>query len=471
MLTVDHLVRRRGEFLESIGRPVLLMSGGALPRNYPQNVFPYRADSSFLFFFGEAEPDSAAFFDPEDHTVILFLQDRTSEAALWHGPVPGFEEMRARHGVTRVLSVSDLKSSVQKLAHGRKVGSIAVADPKATARAREITKEKLCFESPADHGDLEAIDAVSRLRLKRSEEEIGEMRAAARVTREAHTLAMAQTRPGVHERQLAGVVEGCFVRHGCVTAYNTILSVRGEILHIIHQVHVAGEGDLLLLDAGAEVKSGYCADVTRTWPVSGRFSAEQRAVYEIVLRANLECIGLVKPGHRYRDIHLHAARTVAEGLVSLGLLRGNVDALVETGAHALFFPHGVGHLLGLDVHDMEAFGDRIAYPGGRKRSSQFGTAYLRLDRDLEPGNCMTIEPGIYFVPAILHDPSFREQFRDQVDFDRAEQFLRMNQGRGFGGIRIEDDVLTTASGAEVLTARIAKTVEEVESIACSAGLS
>jgi Xaa-Pro aminopeptidase len=246
-----------------------------------------------------------------------------------------------------------------------------------------------------------------------------------------------------------------------VPAYNSILSVRGEVLHNLCHDNVVQDGDILLLDAGAENGHGYCSDITRCWPAGGELSAEGREIYDIVLRAEVAAIEMVKPGRRYRDVHMGAARVIAEGLAGMGILSGDPDDLVESGAHALFFPHGVGHLIGLDVHDMETFGDAIAYPKGRTRSQQFGTAYLRLDIDLAPGMCFTIEPGIYFVPAILHGEEFREQFKDQVDWNRAEAFLQMNGGRGFGGIRIEDDVLCTEGGYDVLTKSTPKQREEV----------
>jgi Xaa-Pro aminopeptidase len=249
-----------------------------------------------------------------------------------------------------------------------------------------------------------------------------------------------------------------------VAAYNTILSVRGEVLHNHAHGNVMLETDLVLLDAGAERPSGYCADVTRTWPVSGRFGPEARDVYDVVLAAELAAIAAVAPGVRYRDVHLRACRVLADGLVSLGLLHGTPDGLVESGAHALFFPHGVGHLLGLDVHDMEAFGDLIAYAPGRTRSPQFGTGYLRLDLDLTAGMCVTIEPGIYFVPAILRDAKFKKQWKGQVDWTLAERFLGMHSGRGFGGIRIEDDVLCTPAGREVLTAAVPKEPLAIEAL-------
>jgi Xaa-Pro aminopeptidase len=204
--------------------------------------------------------------------------------------------------------------------------------------------------------------------------------------------------------------------------------------------------------------------VTRRTPGSSKISREAAEIYDIVLRAETTSIDLSRPGTRYRDVHLNACRVIADGLRSMGVLKGDVDGLVENGAHAMFFPHGVGHLLGLDVHDLEAFGDAVGYGPGRQRSTQFGLNFLRMDRDLEPGMAFTIEPGIYFVPAILHDPELRTKFKSQVDFDRAERFLQMNGGRGFGGIRIEDDVLCTDDGNEVLTAAVPKTRAAIEQL-------
>ncbi|MBL8724401.1 MAG: aminopeptidase P family protein [Planctomycetes bacterium] len=464
-----HHKARRQQFLTSLDSPVLLMAGGWQSRNYPANWQPFRADSTFLFFFTDPEPNAAALFDPKDKSVVLFLDARTPEDALWHGPVPSLADLKKHHGVTAVLPRTELAAEVRRRVGKRRLRSVAVADPRATAEAAALTGEALDFHHSAAVGDPELLLAIARLRSQRSPEEVAEMRAAAAVTRKAHTLAMAHTRPGIFEQELVGHVEGAFAKAGCVPAYNTILSVRGEVLHNHYHGNLLHEPDLVLLDAGAERPSGYCADVTRTWPVSGRFSPEAADVYDIVLAAEQAAITAVRPGARYRDLHLLACRVLADGLVQMGLLRGSADELVESGAHALFFPHGVGHLLGLDVHDMEAFGDLIAYAPGRVRSKQFGTAYLRLDLDLAPGMCVTIEPGIYFVPAILRDAKFKKQFRGQVDFARAERFLTMNSLRGFGGIRIEDDVLCTDSGHEVLTEAVPKERAAVEALVGSGG--
>lgn len=463
-----HCKKRRREFLAAIDSPVLLMAGGWISRNYPANWSPFRADSTFLFFFGEAEANAAALFDPKDKSVTVFLDERTPEDALWHGSVPGFAEMKRRLGVDAVEKRSELSKLVKRQCGSRKVRTVAIADPRATAEAVAITKEKLDFYDSSRIGNRELLLAIASLRNCKSSDELAEMRAAAAVTREAHTLAMAKTRPGIYEQELVGHVEGAFARHGCVPAYNTILSVRGEVLHNHDHGNLLRETDLVLLDAGAERRSGYCADVTRTWPVSGRFGKEAADVYDIVLAAEKAAIEMVKPGARYRDIHLGASRVLADGLVQMGVLTGKPDDLVASGAHALFFPHGVGHLIGLDVHDLEGFGDLIAYAPGRKRSTQFGTAYLRLDLDLQPGMCVTIEPGIYFVPAILENRDLRQQFKGQVDFTRATRFLTSNGKRGFGGVRIEDDVVCTKHGHEVLSAAIPKERLAIEALVGSA---
>lgn len=457
---------RRDALLRRLDRPLVLFAGGTISRNYPANVYRYRADSNFLYFFERPEPGSAALFDPADGSTTLFLPERTLADALWHGELESFHAAKARHGVERVLAVEALEAQVQALAKGRQVDTVAVADFKATQRARALTGQALQFDDPEKVARGEVRDAIAALRLKKGPEELAEMRKTAMVTHEAHLAAMRASKPGVKEELLAGLVIGAFARGGCVEAYGTILSVRGEVLHNHEHGNTLAAGDIVLLDAGAENAAGYCSDVTRCWPVGGAFSPEGRDVYELVLAAEQHAIAQVKPGVRYRELHLSASRVLARGLVDLGLLRGSPDALVEAGAHALFFPHGLGHQIGLDVHDLEAFGDRVHYPG-RERSAQFGLGYLRMDMDLAPGMVFSIEPGVYFVPAILHSEELRQRFKGQVNFERAERYLAMNGGRGFGGIRIEDDVLCTEAGSEVLTKAIPSARAEVEALAGS----
>ena len=372
--------------------------------------------------------------------------------------------MREQQGVDTVLPLAALEQRIPELTKGRKVHTHATSDHRTTARIGKLLGAPLDFYDDDSFGSTELITTLGKLRAAKQPEEIEAMRRTAAITDEAHRAAMSLTRPGVTEERLAGAVTGTFARHGCIPAYNTILSVRGEVLHNNAHTNTCKDGDIVLLDAGAEGKSGYCSDVTRCWPVGGKFTPEAAEIYDCVLAAEMASIEMVRPGVRYRDLHLRSAQVIAERLVGMDILRGNPDSLVEKGAHALFFPHGVGHLIGLDVHDMEGYGDRVHYAAGRSRSDQFGTAYLRLDVDLTEGMTFTIEPGVYFVPAILQDATFREQFQNDVNWDRCEQFLRMNEGRGFGGIRIEDDVLTTSDSFEVLTAAVPKQRGEVEAL-------
>jgi Xaa-Pro aminopeptidase len=456
MLSPGHYDARRRQLLSRLEQPALLFAGGERSRNFPAGYYPFRADSNFLYFFGDAEPQAAALFDPGDGSVTLFLRERTVDTATWEGAIPSFEEVQRATGVDRVLPV-------EKLAAKRPVSSVAVMDSHTRELARRITGLSLDPQDPEKVGDLGLVDVLAEMRMRKNDAEIGELRDAARVTRAAFTGAMAASRVGVSEQVLAADVGAAFARHGGTRAFPPILSVRGEVLHNPHHRGSLQDGDLVLLDGGAEVPSGYASDVTRVWPANGRFRPEQRAVYETVLAAVRAATDMCVAGTRFRDIHFRAAEVLAEGLVDLGLLKGTPAAAVERGAHAVFFPHGVGHLLGLDVHDLETFGDRILYPG-RERSDDFGTRFLRIDLDLVPGTVVTIEPGIYFVPAILHGSEFRKRLGDVVDFERAEQFLGMNDGRGFGGVRLEDDVLVTEGDPDVLTAEIPIDVDAVEEL-------
>lgn len=450
---------RRTALRQAVQGPILLMGCGVQYRNLPLNSYPFRQDSTFLYFTGCVEPGAALLMDHTGDT--LFLPAPAEDDALWHGHVRPIEEIGARLGFSQVAPAPALEDRCRSLAAG--AHTLAVPDARQTRRAAQMLGQPLSFGDQS--GSQVLVDAVIGLRRQLSEAELVQMRAAAKVTDRAHRAVMAACRPGVHERELVALFEGILRVEGAGPAYPPILTVDGEILHNFHYINTLEAGRLLLLDGGAEVASGYAGDVTRTWPVSGRFSARQRSAYDAVLASQLAAIDMVRAGVRYRDIHDTAARVLAQWLADEGLLRCSADQAVETGAHAVFFPHGVGHLIGLDVHDLENFGDRAAYPPGRSRSEQFGTAYLRMDLDLAPGMVVTIEPGFYVVPAILGDPTLRERFRSQVDFDRAEDWA------GFGGIRIEDDVAVTTGAPEVLSQATPKTPEQLEALVGTGSLS
>jgi Xaa-Pro aminopeptidase len=321
-----------------------------------------------------------------------------------------------------------------------------------------VLKRAIASATESQHVDLELARAIVSLRLTHDEFALAELRKAATVSIAAHKAGMAATRGASVEAEIRAAMEGVIVANNMTCAYTSIVTVHGEVLHNNQYHHPMQPGDLLLADVGAEAASGWASDITRTWAVAGKFSPTQRAIYDVVLAAHDACIAAMCPGAEYRELHLLAARTIAAGLVDLGILRGQVDDLVEQDAHALFFPHGVGHLLGLDVHDMEDLGDLAGYETGRVRSERFGLNYLRLDRPLQAGMVVTIEPGFYQVPAILQDPERRSRYQAVVDWNRLAQFADVR------GIRIEDDVLVTATGSEVLTAALPTKAEEIEQL-------
>ena len=270
---------------------------------------------------------------------------------------------------------------------------------------------------------------------------------------------MRMAKPGVYEREIVGKIEGIAISSGFNISFPIILTINGQTLHNHYHGNVLKEGRLLVNDSGAESLLHYAADITRTIPVSGKFTQKQRDVYEIVLDAQETAIQSMKPGIKNRDIHLKAAKTIAEGLKGLGLMKGDMDEAVTEGAHALYFPHGLGHMMGLDVHDMENLGeDYVGYDEKTKRSDQFGLAYLRLAKELQPGYVVTVEPGIYFIPALIDKWKGEKKFTQFIDYEKIEEY------RDFGGIRIEDNVLVTEDGHRVIGKTIPKTPEDVEEI-------
>lgn len=437
MIPPSEHARRRQELRRRLGRPILLLGNGPRARNLPGYGLPFRQDSTFLYFTGCTLPDAAALLDEDGYT--LFLRSPGPEDALWHGPVPGLEEQGVLHGADHVREASELRGAVA----GRSVLTLAIPDEAGNRLLSEITGRPHAFGR--HYGSPELVQAVIEMRRAKSAVEIEEMREAGRHTRVAFEAVMRGTSPDGHERVLNALFEGVLAARGLTVGYDTILTQSGEILH--HHAHdePLEPGRLVLLDGGGELPTGYGVDITRTWPVTGHFDERQAAVYDAVLAAQSAAIELCRPGVRYREVHDTASRVLASFLHDEGLIRCSAEEAVATGAHALFFPHGVGHHLGMDVHDLENFGDLPSYPSDQTRPDQFGTRNLRLDLPLEPGWVVTIEPGLYFVPTILGDAALRDRFRDLVDFDMAERWL------GFGGVRIEDDIHVTTNGPDLLT--------------------
>jgi Xaa-Pro aminopeptidase len=373
-------------------------------------------------------------------------------SALWHGEMPKREEIAQMIGANAAFPLSELKSRTTGAA------TIAVQDTTTYWQQAQILNRSVAPANAPEGIDRELGYAIASLRLGHDAGALSELRKAAAVTVEAHKAGMAATSNAKLEAEVRGAMEGMIIAHNMTCAYGSIVTVHGEVLHNVQYHHPLQPGDLLLADVGAETSMGWASDVTRTWPVTGKFSPTQRDLYDIVLAAHDACIDKIRPGVEYYDIHILAASVIAQGLLDLGILRGQVSDLVEMDAHALFFPHGVGHLLGLDVHDMEDLGDLAGYEEGRKRSDRFGLCYLRLNRPLQPGMLVTIEPGFYQVPAILNDPELRSKYQDVVNWERLAQFADVR------GIRIEDDVLVTEEGTEVLTAELPTAADAIEQL-------
>lgn len=435
MKTDDPHARRRAALMAALGdRPALVAAGLPQARNYPANLLPYRASSHFLYLVGRPLP--GAWLLLEGGAARLYVEPPPPDDALWHGPTPS----PAALGEALGLPVAPLAALAPP------PGTMTLPAMDAATRARQA---ELLGRAPAaglDPRDHPLADAIIALRLRHDAAAITELRAAAEATVAAHRAGRAAIEPGRREWAVWAAMQRELTRRGLEPAYPPIVTRRGEVLHERGLDRVLERGDLLLADVGAESRGGFAADVTRTWPVGGPPSSTQAELHAVVRAAQSAAIDAVAPGVRFRDVHLVAARALTAGLVDLGILRGDVEQLVADDVHALFFPHGVGHLLGLDVHDMEDLGDRAGYAPGWTRSTRFGLGYLRLDRVLEPGMAVTIEPGFYQVPALLADPA-----RDPGDrLDRAA-LARFADVRG---IRIEDDVLVTATGHEVLTGEL-----------------
>jgi Xaa-Pro aminopeptidase len=449
-LLKDILHQRRQKLASLINFPVILWSGRSIPRNYPALTYPFRASSHFLYFAGL--PLENAAIRLESGKLELFFDDPDPSSTLWHGEMPKRAEIAELIGADAAWPMTELK------ARSTNSATIALQDSLIRLQQSDILNRTLAPSKSPIGIDLELTHAVVSLRLSHDAASLVELRQAAAVTVAAHKAGMAATRTAKIEAGVRAAMESVIISENMTYAYPSIVTVQGEVLHSEHYHNPLQAGDLLLADVGAESSMGWAADVTRTWPVSGKFSPTQRAIYDVVLAAHDACINQISPGVEYQDIHLLAARIMAAGLVDLGILRGNVDDLVAMDAHALFFVHGIGHLIGLDVHDMEDLGDLAGYQAGRARSSRFGLGFLRLNRVLRSGMLVSIEPGFYQVPAILNNSENRAKYKDFVKWDELEKFADVR------GIRIEDDILVTEEGREVLTGKLPAKAREIEEL-------
>lgn len=450
-------VNRRKQLRAKVRSGVILIPGNTeAAMNYPANTYHFRQDSNFLYYFGLDHPDLMGVIDVDQNKEYIFGNDMEIEDIIWMGPQPKIKDRAAEAGIENTDSfwkVADLLAAAVK--SGRKVHFLPTYRGEQVILLHKLLG--LIHSRVNDYASPELIRAVVAMRSVKDRYEVAEIEKAVDVAYEMFTTAMKMAYPGVYEREIQGVLEGISVAYGNPVSFPTILSINGQTLHNHTHGNRLVINRMLVIDAGSESPLHYASDITRTVPVGGKFSAKQKEIYEIVLKANLTAIDAMKPGVSYKDIHLLAARTIAQGLKDIGLMKGNTEEAVAAGAHALFFPHGLGHMLGLDVHDMEGLGeDYVGYDPTVNRSEQFGLAYLRMAKTLMPGYVLTVEPGIYFIPELISQWMAEKKFRDFVHYDRLADY------REIGGIRIEDDVLVTPEGHKVLGRPIPKTVEEIK---------
>ena len=463
MFPSEIYVYRKNRLKEQIKSGLVLFIGNEeSPMNYPGNPYHFRQDSSFLYFFGLDYPSLAAVIDVDENKEILFGNDVTLEDIIWMGFQPSLKDRALQAGAKETAPLDQLDEAVKRaLQKNRKVHYLPPYRSETRVKIGQLLG--LDLYGIKENASEELVKAVVSQRLVKIREEMEEIEKAQRVTAEMHTTAMRMAKPGVYEREIVGEIEGIALSSGFKLAFPTILTINGQILHNHYHGNILEKGQLVVNDSGAESLLHYAADLTRTIPVGGKFTARQKEIYEVVLKAQKKAIQLINPGIRYRDVHVKAATEIATGLKELGLMQGDVDEAVKEGAHALFFPHGLGHALGLDVHDMEDLGeDYVGYNENTKRSDQFGLAYLRFARELQPGYVMTVEPGIYFIPALIDKWKGEKKHHQFINYERIDEY------KDFGGIRIEDNVLITEGGNRNLSEFVPKSVKDVEEITATA---
>lgn len=448
---------RRSQLIQTLRaageRGLLLFLGNAeSPCNYADNTYPFRQDSTFLYFFGIDHADFAALVDLDEGTTTVFADDLGIDAIVWMGPQPSVAELASRGGVDRTAAASALAEAlVQARTLGRRIHTLPPYRTDNLQRLQELLDRRSVPEA-----SVPFIRAVVEQRAVKSAEELAEIEAAVDLSVDMHLAAMRMVRPGMRESDVAAKVTELALASGAGLSFPVIATIHGETLHNHFHGNTLKSGDVFLLDCGAESRMHYAGDLSSTFPVDPTFTSRQRDIYTVVLNAHLAAVAKAGPGVPMREVHRTACRAIAEGMKGLGLMKGDLDAAVEAGAHALFFPCGTGHMMGLDVHDMEDLGEVYVGYEGQPKSTQFGLKSLRLARPLQPGFVFTVEPGVYFIPELVRRWKAEGRFTDYVNYDAVEGWL------GTGGMRIEEDLTITETGARILGKGRPRTIGEVE---------
>lgn len=447
MFRKETYIKRRNELKTMVGNGVIILFGNnESPCNYPNNgYYPFRQDSSFLYYFGQQRDGLVGVMDIENDRDTLIGNDIDIEDIVWYGSVDSVRDLAAQVGVEHsapMAALQDICNNAQK--QGRKIHFLP---PYRFYTKLQITDLLGVHHSQQKNAaSMELIRAVVKMRSVKDAEEIEELERAAEIGYKMHTTAMRLTKPGVTEKFIGGQIDGIAASYGAKVSFPTIFSQHGEIMHGNPSMATLEAGRLALCDCGAETINFYCSDNTRTLPVSGKYTQRQLEIYSIVEACHDHALKISKPGVRYMDVHLSVCRMMADRLKELGLMKGNTEDAVRAGAHAMFLPHGLGHMMGMDVHDMEGLDQRnVGFDEETQPMlDQFGTNALRMGRRLEEGFVVTDEPGIYFIPALIDDWRAQGLHKDFLNYDLIETY------KDFGGIRIEDDILITKDGCRFI---------------------
>ena len=460
MFSKETYVGRRAELCRRVGKGLILLPANPeVPNNYPNNTYYYRQDSTFRYYFGLDVPSLMGLLDAESGEAMLFGDDFTVEDIIWTGPMPTLSELGAEVGVEKCFPKAEVRTLLKKaIEQNRPVHYLPPYRAELKIELADLLGIRLAMLH--ERKSLDLMFAIAEMREKKSAEEIEALERAFKIGYQMHMTAMRMCRPGVVEREIAGRVEGIAKSYGQGVSFPTIVTQHGEILHNHNHDGVLEAGRLLLVDGGGESVEGYCSDHTRTYPVSGKFTDLQRDIYNIVLRAHGEVKDMIKPGTMYPEIHRAAYLSLADGLKGMGLIKSTPEVAVEAGAMYLFMPHGLGHGMGMDVHDLENIGERsFDFSTVAERAAKSATCIHRSTWRVEPGTVMSDEPGIYFIPALIDKMRSEGKFTDIVDYNALDAY------RTFGGIRIEDDVLVTETGSRFIGDKLLPlTVEELEAV-------
>jgi Xaa-Pro aminopeptidase len=449
--------QRRAELKKLVGSGVVVLLGnGESPLNYPGNTYTFRQDSSFLYYVGLDTPDLVYVLDIDSDKEYLLGDELTIDDIIWMGNLPSLKERAEKIGLTTVLPSDKLATCVETW----RAASIPIHYLKPYRYRNQLILSELLNKKASEiiaGYSVELTKAVIKMRLIKSAEEIKELENAGKTGYAMHLVAMKMCQPGVSERDIAGMIEGLAISEGNRISFATILSQNGQTLHNHDHSGILHTGRLMLCDAGSENLNYYASDFTRTTAVGGEYSQRQIDIHNIVLQANNESIALAKPGITYKSVHRNAYKVVFEGLRDLGLVKGDTEEALNAGVPGLFMPHGLGHAMGLDVHDMEDLGETlVGYDDEITRDTLFGYASLRFGKRLEVGHVLTVEPGIYFVPQLIEKWEKEKINADFINFDQVKKYL------DFGGIRLEDDILITDTGCRlVYEKRLPITIDEI----------